>query len=272
MSNLIYESLNRAYDFVADKGYTVFVITLYGSQNYGLDTPDSDLDYKAIVIPSIDDVVLNHNPASTSYEFEGGLIDVKDIRLMFDNYKKQNLNFIETLFTPYYWVNENYKNDWAAIKRMADDIAKADPERALKSMYGMALQKQNALCHPYPSKLPLIEKYGYDGKQLSHIYRIFNICMNYIGRPERWYGNYILFDGDVPESVKQLLIDLKTYNIKFNVETAKGMAEKRVNDIKNLVDDAIKRNNYKIRNDVYEQLDKIKAKIIKKHFSEELHS
>ena len=137
MNKLIYESLKRAYDFVADKGYTVFVITLYGSQNYGLDTPDSDLDYKAIVIPSIDDVVLNRNPASTSYEFEGGLIDVKDIRLMFDNYKKQNLNFIETLFTPYCWVNEDYKSYWAAIKRMADDIAKADPERALKSMYGM---------------------------------------------------------------------------------------------------------------------------------------
>ena len=91
MNKLIYESLKRAYDFIADKGYTVFVITLYGSQNYGLDTPDSDLDYKAIVIPSIDDVVLNRNPASTSYEFEGGLIDVKDIRLMFDNYKSKIL-------------------------------------------------------------------------------------------------------------------------------------------------------------------------------------
>ena len=272
MDKLIYESLKRAYNFVADKGYNVFVITLYGSQNYGLDTPDSDLDYKAIVIPSIDDVILNRNPASTSYEFEGGLIDVKDIRLMFDNYKKQNLNFIETLFTPYYWVNEDYKSYWAAIKRMADDIARADPERALKAMYGMALQKQNALCHPYPSKLPLIEKYGYDGKQLSHIYRICYICMEYIGNPNKWYGNYLIFDDDSHKTVKQYIINLKTYQISFDVDTAKKKANDKVQEIKNLVDDAIRRNNYTVRSDVYKKLDAFKANIIKKSFSKELHS
>ena len=272
MNKLIYESLKRAYDFIADKGYTVFVITLYGSQNYGLDTPDSDLDYKAIVIPSIDDVVLNRNPASTSYEFEGGLIDVKDIRLMFDNYKKQNLNFIETLFTPYYWVNEDYKNYWAEIKRMADDIAKADPERALKAMYGMALQKQNALCHPYPSKLPLIEKYGYDGKQISHIYRIWYICQRYIDSPNMWYGSYIMFDGTMRQDDKDYLINLKTYCERYDVETAKKLANNRVNDIKKLVDDAIATHNYTVNTAVYDKLDTIKAKIIKTHFSEELHS
>ena len=155
---------------------------------------------------------------------------------------------------------------------MADDIAKADPERALKAMYGMALQKQNALCHPYPSKLPLIEKYGYDGKQISHIYRIYYICVNYIEKPKEWYGRYIMIDGDTTESIKQFLIDLKTYNKKFNVETVKGMAEKRVNDIKNLVDDAIATHNYTVNTAVYDKLDTIKAKIIKTHFSEELHS
>ncbi len=36
-------------------------------------------------------------------------IDVKDIRVMFETYKKQNVNFIETLFTEFKIVNQNIK-------------------------------------------------------------------------------------------------------------------------------------------------------------------
>ena len=268
----IYESLERAYNFVVDKGYNIVVITLYGSQNYGLETPDSDLDYKAIVIPTVDDVILNRQPVSTSYEFEGGLIDVKDIRLMFDNYKKQNLNFIETLFTPYYWHNKEYTKEWRELIILADDIAKADPVRALKSMYGMALQKQNALCHPYPSKLHLIERYGYDGKQLSHIYRIWYICQRYIDSPKAWYGSYILFDGTMRQDDKDYLINLKTYCERYDVETAKKLANNRVDDIKKMVNEAIATHNYTVNTAVYDKLDALKASIIKKSFSKELHS
>ena len=38
-------------------------------------------------------------------------IDVKDIRLMFDNFKKQNINFLEILFTKFGIVNEKYLDE-----------------------------------------------------------------------------------------------------------------------------------------------------------------
>ena len=43
------------------KGYDPVFISLYGSQNYNCDTKDSDHDYKAIVMPTLDDFILTES-------------------------------------------------------------------------------------------------------------------------------------------------------------------------------------------------------------------
>ena len=52
--------------------------------------------------------------------------------------------------------------------------------RAVKSMKGIAMEKFHAMEHPYPTKLDLIEKYGYDGKQVSHLLRVDDYLTRYI--------------------------------------------------------------------------------------------
>ena len=42
-------------------------------------------------------------------------MDIKDIRLYFDNFKKQNINFVEILFTDFYLVNPKYKDLWKIL-------------------------------------------------------------------------------------------------------------------------------------------------------------
>ena len=39
--------LKDALEFVESLGYNVWVVNLYGSQNYKMDTPQSDYDFKA---------------------------------------------------------------------------------------------------------------------------------------------------------------------------------------------------------------------------------
>lgn len=39
--------------------------------------------------------------------------------------------------------------------------------------------KKKALTHPYPTIIDKIEKYGYDGKQLHHIIRMYNFITCY---------------------------------------------------------------------------------------------
>lgn len=81
---------------------------LQGSQNYNLDYEGSDIDTKAIMLPSFSDFVLNAKPLSTTHIMENNEhVDFKDIRLMFDCIKKQNVNFVEILFTPYSIINRD---------------------------------------------------------------------------------------------------------------------------------------------------------------------
>lgn len=63
---------------------------LQGSQNYKLDYESSDIDTKAIVLPSFSDFVLTHKPVSTTHVMENDEhVDFKDIRLMFECIRKQ---------------------------------------------------------------------------------------------------------------------------------------------------------------------------------------
>ena len=43
---------------------------------------------------------------------------------------------------------------------------------SLNCMVGTAMEKQKALCHPYPATMDKIERFGYDPKQLHHILRL----------------------------------------------------------------------------------------------------
>lgn len=154
---------------------------LQGSQNYGLDLPTSDVDTKLIVVPTFKDIALNRKPVSTTHiRANDEHIDLKDIRLYIETFRKQNLNFLEILFTDYFSVNPLYVEQWARLVEAREQIARMNPYRAVKSMKGVAMEKFHAMEHPYPTKLDLIEKYGFDGKQVHHLIRVDDYLTRYI--------------------------------------------------------------------------------------------
>lgn len=160
-------------------------IFLQGSQNYGLETEKSDIDTKLILTPSFFEVAMNKKPVSTTHILANDEhLDAKDIRLYMETFRKQNLNFLEILFTPYFWVNPIYRDDWNGLIAEREQIARMNPVRAVKSMKGIAMEKYHALKHPYPSKLKILEEYGYDPKQLHHLLRVEEYLRRYIkGEP-----------------------------------------------------------------------------------------
>lgn len=162
--------------FPEDKIVGVF---LQGSQNYGLDYEGSDVDTKLIVVPSFKDICLNKKPISTTHvRANDEHTDWKDIRLYMETFRKQNLNFLEILFTPYSIINPLYQKEWERLVEAREFIARMNPYRAVKSMKGIALEKYHAMEHEYPSKVDILAKWGYDPKQLHHLLRV----EEYIGR------------------------------------------------------------------------------------------
>jgi len=200
----------------------IVFIALQGSQNYGLDYEGSDIDTKCVVLPTLDDIIENRKPISTTHIMENEEhCDIKDIRLMFDCYKKQNINFIETLFTDYMWINPMYEAEINYLLLHKEEIAHYCPYRAVKCMKGMVLEKRHALQHLYPNKIETIEKYGYDPKQLHHIVRLYEFMYKYI-------GNHKYKDCLMPIN-KEYILSLKTKPIP--VDKAIIIADKYVNNV-----------------------------------------
>lgn len=120
---------------------------LQGSQNYNLDYEGSDIDTKAII--------------------------------MFDCIKKQNVNFVEILFTPYSIINPEYADLFQPVLDAREEIARYNNYAGMNCIMGMALEKQKAMEHPYPATMDKIEAFGYDPKQLHHALRLREFMTRY---------------------------------------------------------------------------------------------
>ena len=162
----------------------------------------SDIDTKAVILPSFEDIVINKKPVSTTLVLENNEhIDVKDIREMFDMFRKENISYIELLYTKFKIINSKYKELIQPIFDNRDDIATINRNQFLRCIAGMSMEKVKALCHPYPNLIEKIEKYGFDGKQLSHCVRLQEFIRRYT-RGEKLEDCYI---SQMPE----VLINLK---------------------------------------------------------------
>ena len=242
------------YDKLIELGYNVVGVFLYGSQNYELDYEKSDVDTKAIVLPSLSDIILNRQPVSTTVDIgEGCLCDVKDIRKMFECFKKQNINFIELLFTDYYVLNIKYEDEYIKMFWNAEIIARYNNYASLNCMSGMALEKYNALTHPYPSIKDKIDKYGYDNKQLHHILRIKDFIQRYAS-------------GEIYESIliptnKDELLRVKTDYI-YSLEDAKKLAKETCDFIKIFKDEYMNQNDVFINREAEKIMQDILTNII----------
>lgn len=80
--------LEQDAQFLLDKGYDILGVFLYGSQNYGMATEGSDIDTKAVVLPSVEQIVMGKKIKPKKYDTpDGAQIDVKDVRdMLLDKY------------------------------------------------------------------------------------------------------------------------------------------------------------------------------------------
>ena len=203
--------LYKCRDYLKGKGYNVVYLCIFGSQNYGLDiyTDDykSDIDFKAVIIPTLDDLVYNCKPISTTIEYNGGQIDLKDIRSWVDTLVKANPAYIETLYTSLGIIDEDYREYIIPILRLRFALLYSLRAQFARAVYGMARAREAAFEHPCPSCISDIEKYKYSRKQLHHIVRFFYLLYGYV------YDGYLSLEPT--EEQKTFLLDIKIGKYKY---------------------------------------------------------
>ena len=261
------------YNYLAAAGYDVVFTALQGSQNYGLDEYSddycSDVDTKSIILPCLDDFIRAKQPISAVEILENDEhAEVKDIRIMFEMFKKENISYIELLYSDYIVFNPKYEALIRPIFERRDEIATADTAQFLKCIAGMAYEKDKALCHPYPGIIDKIEKYGYDGKQLSRCYRLLVFIRDFI-------TNKTIKECYKPANIyKEIMMNYKKqldiYGKPLSKESAVELSANYTQLIKDLKDKLIKENDYGVNGAAALFLDEIKAKILKFKITKEV--
>lgn len=104
------DSLMVDVKFIEDKypNYDVLGGFLFGSQNYNLNTENSDVDTIIVLIPSIK-LLFSEKEVSTTYELEDHHIVVKDLKAFNKNLLTLSPMAVEPLFSQWTWINDKYK-------------------------------------------------------------------------------------------------------------------------------------------------------------------
>ena len=114
-------------------------IFLYGSQNYGTDIATSDVDTKCLVVPTFEDIISNEVKSNKTIDFgKSGICTVIDIREYIKEVKKQNINFLEIMFTDYYILNTRYRKFWNQLLSEREKLVKYDTFRHFISVANQA--------------------------------------------------------------------------------------------------------------------------------------
>lgn len=261
----IMQRVKEHYDEVCSLGKEVVAVFLQGSQNYEMDEYSdeymSDIDTKCIILPTLDDIVCGKSPYSSTHVCANDEhIDIKDIRVMFEMFKKQNSSYIELLFTPYYFINPKYESLFKELHGLSEAISRMHPNQALRAMAGTSMEKFKALEHPYPGTMDKINKYGYDPKQLHHILRLNDLISRFIAGEEPYK------DILIPRNPKYLMQVKKGL---YSLGDARRIAYETDQATKKLKDENITNVEY-IDKVTEGALDGLKCKFIKQFLKESL--
>lgn len=238
--NLLWDrAVKESISKVKEMGYTPIFCGIYGSPNYNLDIYDdeyqSDVDTKIIIIPTLEELVDNSKPVSTTIDIQDGQCDIKDIRVFAQTLVKCNVQFLETLTSRCYWVNPEYETEVEFLVNSRDRLIQEQMSQLLKSTYGMCLEKEKALCHPYPTIKWKIDKWGYDGKQLHHILRLRDFLINYVDEGQTFDSSIWYKEGERRNFLLQIK---KNY---LNLDEAIKLARETCDFIKEKVDNELEK-------------------------------
>ncbi|MBR4039223.1 MAG: nucleotidyltransferase domain-containing protein [Clostridia bacterium] len=215
------QKLRAAADRVTGLGYFPVYVSLHGSQNYGLDVYSnayqSDYDFKCVVLPSLWDLIEGKKPASLTIETAEGQIDIKDIRIFCDALERMNPAYLESLAT----AHDLILPEGAGMERIRALLPQLMHERAARfaqACAGLFEEKAKRMCHDCPAAHDRIVKYGYDGKQPHHMYRLLLLLQGF-------ESNGVM-QLETPMHARALLMQLKFNEIPL-AEVQKLIAEWR---------------------------------------------
>ena len=151
----------------------VLGVFLYGSQNYNCDLETSDVDTKCILISDLYRLAVspyktNHLHLYVDDREEPEVCECMTIQHMVANWKKQNPNFLEIMFTQFACINPIYYDEWTKFlvkEGYREYIARYDVRGGILSIAHQAINT----IHQNPM----------NGKKIGNAVRLVRLLENY---------------------------------------------------------------------------------------------
>lgn len=210
--------IKEVYDFLWEKSengyhYDIAYIALIGSQNYHLDTEDSDYDFKAFVVPSLNTIAQKGSVETKVFNYNKNKIEqitIVDIRSAMPLIGKGNPNYLETLTTPYFYINHKYEKPMRELREGLDNFTRYNKIGISKALLGMMKSFSKNLTR----------------KHIREIYRN--------------YYSFVLLEEDYPNIIKYKDFQINTmWKIKLGSEEELQEFSKEIPSLIKTVEDKI---------------------------------
>lgn len=216
-----------AWDYIEKKGGYIIGTFLHGSQNYNLDTAESDVDTVSIYVPTVDFAIVN-SPKNHQLIMDDGSSEhctIKDIRNYVNELLKSNPNAIELLYTKYsiyiwdfkYFITNREKflkynpsSFFDAADGLAFNYLKRCDEKRVRNFYRIAIMLKNASSNNIYNPYLLTDAQRED---------VFNAA-----KAEKEYGELGQFFGDTKDFLSE------TYGEKFYTALPDGFDREAFQD------------------------------------------
>lgn len=145
------EHIKFAQEQLEDK-YVILMVCAKGSQNYKLDTEESDFDSICVVIPKLSQLAREQQLISTTLVLSNNeQMKVKDIRVFVKELPK-SWTLWETITTELAHWNSQYICYLSQLEDMIEVIAHIAPSCVIKSIFGEARREYNNTKSPDANK------------------------------------------------------------------------------------------------------------------------
>lgn len=214
-------------------------VTVAGSHNYKCVVGNSDVDYKVVYLPSLEDFY--YGVRSPKVEV---LSDVLDLSLHpIQKYRKYmlkgNVNFFEVLYSQSIYLNPDLKDFW----RMMKQLVEMNVTNAVVASYMQSRSRFHRTMEPTPETKFMFDAAGYNYKAASFSVRMLDFILHLVNESEfsivpSCYRDFVLSlkKGEVPHALfEQTYSSLNNAVIKTAFEHYNGVSDwkisQRVNDM-----------------------------------------
>ena len=227
-----------------------------GSHNYNLNDENSDEDYKIFIIPTFEDLL---NGKTTSLSFSSGDVDfeVKDIRSLSKLFEQANTSYLEILYSDKLIYRTKEFDLLSRLFSIREEIVSGNLQKLFNSTLGTILQKHKNLYKGTINTKHLIDGFGYDPKQLSHMVRLSDLLYTYYNTKD--YLSALRYEAGTHHGKynRGALLEIKRGK-KYDLGKVEDFAQKIINETKEL---EVKFN--KPKTNIYDEVNKIILSYVK---------